>query len=318
MTRDDAFTARNRLRIPILILLATVNYWLAIVAAAVATTLTITIALLAEGGDIPTSGDGLKILGFLIAAVVVLSIVVGTFVALFRLPFQRRRLERQVLAETQARIATPDDHPQVRNLLDGLAIAAGTPVPRFAVIDDPAPNSFSVGTRPAKTIVAVTTGLAAALTRDELEAILAYEVSRIGSWDVALASWTVALTGGAIAASDSGDDEGSLRTMLGWLPRLFAQWIQTWALRDQAQGRDRAAISFTRHPAALIRALEKLDADQSQVSRVSRATAPLWVEFPTRLAGESRAGRRLARELGLSARIEPLRELAALKAPATD
>ncbi len=318
MTRDDAFTTRNRFRIPVLILLATVNYWFAIVAAAVATTLTIVVAILAEGGDfIPTDFDAIKYLGYFLAGVVALSIVVGTFVALFRLPFQRRRLERQVLAETQARIATPDDYPQVRNLLDGLAIAAGIPVPRFAVIEDRAPNSFSVGTRPAKTIVAVTTGLVDALTRDELEAILAYEVSRIGSWDVALSSWTVALTGGAISAVD-GEDDGFLKAAFGWLPRLFAQWIQTWALRDQAHGRDRAAISFTRHPMALIRALEKLDEEQSQVGRVSRATAPLWVEFPTALAGDSRAGRRLARELALSERIEGLRELAALKARATD
>jgi Zn-dependent protease with chaperone function len=148
------------------------------------------------------------------------------------------------------------------------------------------------------------------LSRDELESILAYEVSRIDSYDIALSSWTVALTGGAIAALD-GDDNG-LASILGWLPNRLAQRLQIWALRDLASGRDRCAISFTKNPASLVRALEKLDADRTQLLRVSRATAPLWVEFPERAAGNSKAGRKLLLELGLDRRIVELRRLAHL------
>jgi heat shock protein HtpX len=84
-------------------------------------------------------------------------------------------------------------HNEVRNLLDGLAIAAGIPTPRFAMISDPSPNSFGVGTRRRqRAIIAITDGLVDHLSRDELEAVLAYEVTRIRSYDVALASWTVA------------------------------------------------------------------------------------------------------------------------------
>ena len=64
-----------------------------------------------------------------------------------------------MLEETGAVIADPGTHVQMRNLLEGVAIAGGIPVPRFAVIDDPAPNSFGVGTRPSSTILGVTTGL---------------------------------------------------------------------------------------------------------------------------------------------------------------
>ena len=192
-------------------------------------------------------------------------------------------------------------------------------MPRFAVIDDPAPNSFGVGTRPTRTIVGVTTGLSDTLSRDELEAILAYEVSRIRSWDVALASWTVALTGGAITALDSSGDTGMFKGVIGWLPRRFAEWLQVWALRDQGIERDRAGVRFTRNPASLIRALEKLDADPSQISHVSRATAPLWIEFPASVLGDSgsKATRRLAKELLLDERIDALRELARME-PAAD
>jgi heat shock protein HtpX len=250
-----------------------------------------------------------------IAVVIVLATIsywLATVIALIRLPSQRRRLESQVLAETNATTARADDYPRIRNLLDGLAIAAHVPAPRFAMIDDSAPNSFSVGTAPAKTIVVLTTGLVAALTRDEIEAVLAYEVSRIGSWDIALSSWTVALTGGAINAVDSDNDDGLFRGVLGFIPRVCAHWLQTFAMKGQIAERDRIAILFTRNPAALVRALEKLDADRSQIGRVTRATAPLWIEFPSRVGGATKSGQRLVRETALDGRIAALRTLAGL------
>jgi Zn-dependent protease with chaperone function len=135
-------------------------------------------------------------------------------------------------------------------------------------------------------------------------------VSRIRSWDVALSSWTAALTGGAIAAVDGGDDS-LLRALLGFVPRMIAERLQLWALRDQGVARDRVAVQFTRNPAALIRALEKLDADASQIRHVTRATGPLWVEFPSVvLDSSSGPSARLARELLLDERIDHLRELA--------
>jgi heat shock protein HtpX len=302
MDGRDPFARRNRLRIFVLVVLATVNYWLAVCAAAVATGLVIVLWLASEGGL-----DDLRVLGFLIAFAVVVGIPVGSVIALVRVPLQRRRLEKKVLTETGAVIAAPADHPEVRNLLDGLAIAGGIPVPRFAVIPDPSPNAFGVGTRPRKAVLAVTTGLMGTLTRDELEAILSYEMSRISSWDVALTSWTVALTG---AALDVTEDDG-LASIIGWLPRRFADRLQVWALRGLGGERDKAAVRFTRHPHALLRALEKLHANQSEVTRVSRATAPLWVEVPTMAlrAGSPARAAHLERELLLSERIAALRAM---------
>ena len=303
--------AGNRGRIATLLVLATLNYMLATALAAVAVALGVVLWGLFEGGVLPDDEDGFKILGIFIAAIVVVSFVVGLVLAIFRIPLQRRRLERRVLAETGAHIADPDEHPRVRNVLEGLAIAAGLPAPRFAIIDDPAPNSFGVGTRPSRTIVAATTGLIDKLSRDELEAVLAYEVSRMGSWDVALSSWTVALTGGAIAARDG---DNPISSLLGWAPTRLAEWLQTWALKGQARDRDRTAIHFTRNPGSLVRALEKLDEDQTQIGRVTRSTAPLWVEFPAKALGgsSSRATHKLGKELLLDERIDELRRLAKL------
>ena len=309
--RVELFERRNRARITTLVVLATINYMIAVAFAAVAVALGAVLSIVFGLEIFPDDLDTLKYSAIGLGAIVAVSFVVGLVLGIVKIPFARRTLERRVMRETGAKIADGDEHRETRNLLDGLAIAGGVPAPRFAVIDDPAPNSFGVGTRPKKTIVGVTTGLSDSLSRDELEAVLAYEVSRIKSWDVALASWTVALTSGAITAADSSDN--LLRGLFGWLPRKLGEWLQVWALRDQGVERDRAAVRFTRNPKSLIRALEKLDEDRSTVSKVSRATAPLWVEFPAAaLRGSSKATRRLANELLLDERIDSLRGLAGM------
>ena len=310
--RIELFERRNRLRIVALVVLATLDYIVAVVMAAIAVGIGIALAILFSGGDVVSDTDTFLFFAIGLAVVAAGSAVIGILVGLFRIPFLRRRLEHRVLTETRAHVVKVDDEQtEVRDLLEGLALASGLPPPRVAVIDDPAPNSFGVGTRPANTIVGVTTGLGERLSRDELEAVLAYEVSRIRSWDVALSSWTVALTSGAISAVDSEDDD-LLKSVLGFLPRRLSEWLQVWALRDQGIERDRVAVQFTRNPLALIRALEKLDADASTIRHVSRATAPLWLEFPAHALGSSssRATRRLAHELLLDERIDLLRELA--------
>lgn len=309
MERPDLFARRNRLRILGLLVMATVVYWMAVCAAAVATAIIGLLWLFSEAG-VPDSFELLKWTAIFVLVVLALSIVIGTFLSIFRLPTLRRKLEKQVLAETGAHIADPDEFPEVRNILEGLALSADIPVPRFAVIPDPVPNSFGVGTRPRKTIIGITSGLPDALTRDELEAALSYEVSRIGSWDIALSSWAVALTSGAIATAEADD----LKAIVGWIPARMAEWLQAWALRDQGENRDRIAIQFTRHPEALITALEKMDAEQGEVRRVSRATAPLWLEVPQGVYGGamSKRSKRLGTSLLLQERIGRLAHLAGL------
>lgn len=301
--RVDASTLRvdrrrNRLRLCVTLLVAVVLYWLAVMIAAVVLGLVLALKVLAESGEVPDSLDELKFLGIGLVGVVVLAAVIGSIVAAFRLPLQRRRLERQVLAESGAQVVDDDDSERrVRNILDALAIAAHVPRPRFAVVDDPAPNSFAVGTRPKRAIVAVTRGAIDGLARDELEAILAYEVSRIGSWDMALSSWTVALTGAAMGALD--DDVSKL---VGRLPFWASGRLRRWAMQDAAFERDKAAVRFTRNPSSLMHAMQALEADPGEVRRVSQATAPLWFEVPSTVEG----GR-----VTLAERIAALRALGA-------
>jgi heat shock protein HtpX len=307
--RPDLFARRHRFRIAALVVLASVVYWMAVCAAVVATSL-LGIFWLVGNAGLPDDLQLIKWFLVFVGIVIVLSVIIGSFLSIVRIPGLRRRLERQVLAETGAHLANPDDFPEVRNILEALAISAGVPPPRFAVIQDVTPNSFGVGTRPKNTIIGITSGLEHHLTRDELEAVLSYEVSRIGSWDIALSSWAVALTSGAIATAEADD----LKSIVGWIPARMAEWLQAWALKDQGENRDRIAIQFTRHPEALITALEKLEAEQAQIRRVSRATAPLWLEVPDGVYGGAYSSRakRMGTSLLLRNRIVLLTELAGL------
>jgi heat shock protein HtpX len=304
------FSSGNRARIAVVIVLATLSYWLAVVLATIVAALTLVLGILLNAGDFTTDLDVWRLIGIGLLVVIAIAAVVGTLIALVSIPSRRRALEDRMLWESGAELVEPDQYPEVRNLLAGLAIAADIPQPRFVIVHDAAPNSFGVGTKPAMTVIGITTGLMKVLTRDELEAVLAYEVSRIGSWDVALSSWTVALTSSAIEAVDDEKEDSTFLRIVGFMPRATSQRLQVFAMRGQARERDRIAIAFTRHPLALIRALEKLHADRTEVGRVTRATAPLWLEYPVGIVASNRSARLLAEELSLDGRIERIREMA--------
>jgi heat shock protein HtpX len=188
-------------------------------------------------------------------------------------------------------------------VLEGVAIAAGVHAPASVVVTDPALNSCSVGRRPEDATIVVTSGLKGALSRDELEAVLAYELSRVSSFDTALSTWTAAVTGRTIEISQETDRIMVQLALL--IPVRLARRLRARTLRRQAGQRDILALSFTRHPEALLSALEKIDADETPVTAVGAAAAPLWLKWPLPDPRESQGA------LDLGGRIEELRALVA-------
>jgi heat shock protein HtpX len=298
MVLHEAAIRRNRRRIVALAILAIVNYWLAAIILVFCVVVGSIVALLGEG---IVEGLDFDLLGALfralpdvlqfivfdvftspITAIVTLAFVLaGSVVAAITLLFRLGRVERRVLRETQASVSPSGTDAEVENLLAGLAISAGVPPPRFAVVEDPAPNAFAVGRRPETAIVAVTRGLLDTLSRNETEAVLSYEISRIASRDIALSTWAVAVTGHTIELWENTD---RLSVTVGlWVPKLLAQRLRAFALRGQTAQQDMLAVRFTRNPRSLLDALVKLHQDGRVISHVSTATAPLWLEYPGRL-----------------------------------
>jgi heat shock protein HtpX len=291
----EAAIRRNRRRIVGLVVVAVLNFW---IAAIIFTFCVVVGSILALVGEGVVEGLDFEVLGALLralpaivrflavdvftspaAAVIALAFVVaGSIVAAVTLVSRLGRVERRVLGETGARVADPGTNVEVENLLNGLAISADVPAPRFAILEDPAPNAFAIGRRPEQAIVVLTSGLLATLSRDETEAVLSYEISRIASLDIALSTWAVAVTGQTI---EQWETSSRLTVRIGlWVPKLLAERLRSLSLRGQTAQQDMLAVRFTRNPRSLLDALVKLEADDRVIAHTSTATAPLWLEYP--------------------------------------
>ncbi len=206
------------------------------------------------------------------------------------------------LRMSHARPADAVAHARLHNLVEGLCIAAGLPKPGVFVVEDPAPNAFATGRHPRRAAVAVTTGLLDKLTRVELEAVLAHELSHIKNRDTLVSTLAVTLVGVITLLSDvalrfswwggprhrndrhrrSGPAAilGVVGLVLLVVAPLVGRLMQVAVTRRRELLADLSGVGLTRYPPGLISALEKLRDVGTVVHSASRATAHLWIESP--------------------------------------
>src|SRR5207244_13543505 len=110
--------------------------------------------------------------------------------------------DRLVLAIRHARPTEHKDAPELFNVVEEMAIAAGIPLPRIYVIADSAPNAFATGRDPQHAAVTITTGLREKLTRDELQGVIAHEISHIRNYDIRLMLLMAVLVGTVVMLAD--------------------------------------------------------------------------------------------------------------------
>lgn len=201
-----------------------------------------------------------------------------------------------VLSISQAHEVSHDENPFLHNTVEGLAIAAGIPKPRVYVIEDPAPNAFATGRDPQHAALAVTRGLLDKMNRQELEGVLAHEMSHIENLDVRFSTLVVVLLGTIALASDffwqgmrygnrrDRDSSSGLFVILGIILAIFApiiaQLIQLAISRRREYLADVNGARLTRNPEGLASALEKLEADQEALNVANKATAHLYIVNP--------------------------------------
>jgi heat shock protein HtpX len=243
--------------------------------------------------------------------------------------------DKVALAVSRAKPADPAVYKRLYNLVEGLTIASGLPMPRIYVVDDTAPNAFATGRNPRHAAIAVTTGLLEKMNRVELEGVLAHELSHIKNYDILISTLAVTMVGAVALLSDvairfmwwgggrnnrsdrDSGPAGAILAMLGFvlliLAPLIAQLMQLAVSRNRESLADVSAVKMTRYPPGLISALEKLQVDQTVVGSASRATAHLWIEQPTARNAEegklSRLNRLFDTHPPLEERIAALREL---------
>ena len=206
-----------------------------------------------------------------------------------------------VLSISGARPASREEFPFLHNTAEGLAIAAGIPIPRLYVIDDSAPNAFATGRDPQHAALAVTTGLLDKLDRLELEGVIAHEMAHIQNYDIRLSTVAAILVGVVALLSDwlmrsmrwgrrrgSRDDGGAggalvlIGLVLAILAPLFAQVLRLAISRRREYLADASGAMLTRYPEGLASALEKISADPDPLEVANKATAHLYIINPLR------------------------------------
>lgn len=188
-------------------------------------------------------------------------------------------------------------HKELYRILENLSIAAGLPMPKFYIINDPAPNAFATGRDPEHAVVAVTTGLLERLDRSELEGVLAHELSHIGNRDMLVSTVAVVLVGFVAILSDIflrsmvwgsfGRDrnQGSgvvllVGLVLSILAPIVASLIHMAISRRREFLADASGALLTRYPDGLASALRKISAYSRPMKTASNATAHLFLENP--------------------------------------
>jgi len=240
-----------------------------------------------------------------------------------------------LLRMSRAKKIRRDDHPRLYNIVEEMKIASGLEkMPDIYIIDDPALNAFATGRDPKRASVAITSGLLQKLNRDELQGVIAHEISHVKNRDVLLMSMCSILlgtiviiawygsrimifgsmTGSRRSSSSGGGGQGqaiiliiSLVFMI--LAPIMAQLIYFAISRKREYLADASAALYTRYPEGLASALEKLAASTGQLKSANKATAPMYIINPFRKKG-MRASDLTSTHPPISERIRILRAMA--------
>jgi len=201
------------------------------------------------------------------------------------------------------RAQPPDRYRQLLNVVEEMRLAGGLPPPRVWVIEDSAPNAFATGRDPEHASVAVTTGLLDKLDREQLQGVIAHEMSHIGNLDIRftllvgvlvgsialLADWFLRFTywgGGRRSSNERGGGGGAtalifvLAVVLAILAPLIGRMVQAAVSRSRESLADATAVELTRNPIGLARALRTISDDPEVLEVANRATQHLYIVNP--------------------------------------
>ena len=201
------------------------------------------------------------------------------------------------LAMSGAKPIARTGHEYVYRMVENLCITAGLPMPRLYIIQSPQINAFATGRNPEHAAIAITTGAIEQLQNEELEGVLAHELSHIGNRDILVSSVAVVLSGLIAILADwflrisfwGGRDSDNNRSgavlmavglIAAILAPIAASLIQLAVSRKREFLADASGALLTRYPEGLANALEKISQDSVQLPHAHTATAHLFISNP--------------------------------------
>lgn len=205
--------------------------------------------------------------------------------------------DKLALAVSGAKQIQKSENPYLWRIVENLSITAGLPMPKLHLINDQAINAFATGRDPEHSSVAVTTGAILKLENEELEGVLAHELSHVKNYDIRVMTIVIVLVGAIALISDwmfrahflsgRGDRDRSVHPifliiglLLAILTPIFAQLIQLAVSRKREYLADASGALLTRFPEGLARALEKISLSKAPMARANSATAHMFISNP--------------------------------------
>ena len=239
-----------------------------------------------------------------------LAVIIGIVSILTSLSWGKNSILWSVHAEqTDDAVA---DLPELLNVVKEMSLAAGIPTPKVYVVKDSDPNAFTIGTIPTDSSIVVTTGLIAMLKREELQGVIAHEMSHIRNSDTRLMTIITVLFGAVLLLSEwmkksalLGGFAGSRAPGAGWMLRgvLFIGWLLTLLLapliarivamavsRQREYLADAGGAELTRNPKALANALMKIENAAEPTTSFQKGIAHLCIVDPLGRKIDSKEG----------------------------
>jgi len=256
-------------------------------------------------------------------------LILAMFISLSMSLFSYFKGDKIALWTAGAKSIKKEDNPYVYRLVENLCITAGLPLPKIYLIPDPAINAFATGRDPEHASLAITIGAIEKLENEELEGVIAHELSHIKNYDIRLMMIVIVLVGMIVLLSDwlmrsflwrrRNDDRDSgqlglflliIGVVLALLSPLIAQLIQLAVSRKREFLADASGALLTRYPEGLARALEKISKETKPLLRANDATAHLYIANPFGEKTQKFFHKIFSTHPPIEERIKALREMA--------
>ncbi|MFA7229168.1 MAG: zinc metalloprotease HtpX [Melioribacteraceae bacterium] len=231
--------------------------------------------------------------------------------------------DKIVLKMYKAREVTREQYPQLYDSVEDLAMKANLPMPKVYIMENPSPNAFATGRNPEHSAVAVTTGIMNLLNKEELEGVIAHELSHVKNRDILVGTIAATLVGtitfiarmaGWAAMFSGGRDERDRGSVVGDLALMIiapiaAMLIQMAISRSREYMADEGGAQISGKPLALASALNKLQRGNQIVPMANAGTSSAHMFIVNPLSGKSLM-KLFSTHPPIEERVERLQEIA--------
>jgi heat shock protein HtpX len=227
-------------------------------------------------------------------------LIIGTIISIVYVLAGYYKSDKVALASVNAKPASGESYRQFHNLVEGLCLASGLPKPKLYIMDHPQINAFASGRDPKHAVICVTTGTLEKLSKQELEGVLAHELSHIANYDIRFMTLTAVLVGmvsiiaqiflrslwfGGMGNRNSREGGNAIFMIIGIILAIMAPilvaLVQLAISRKREYAADSSAVKFMRTPTGITNALKKIQ-HNIPMKKPLGAITPLFFAKPSR------------------------------------